>query len=358
MPFNRVRCTLRVIKEGHVTGESVFFVKGEAAQPLARTSLQAEGLWERHHLQQWALQYPDLLGENLYVITDEFDRWEDASGQAVADRLDVLALDPEGRPVVVELKRGPAPRLTDIQAVGYAAMVSRFTVEDLVEAHAAFLTRRGEPTETDEVRAILSGHAGGKKLSDHLLRSPAIVIVAESFAPAMTSSVVWLSEQGVDINLREFQLYRSGDGLLLTVSQTWPVRDVEEFTVRPRRQDADAVREERTFPSLPWTAEDLQALLTRLAGAKQEPTVLAMLDLATESDGRRVSWEDLVVRSGRTPAQVRSDLAHLTMIAKADFGRENWPATVNWRAGELSYLMDEATADAWRHVRHQKDSNS
>jgi len=109
---------------------------------------------------------------------------------------------------------------------------------------------------------------------------------------------------------------------------------------------------------LPWTAEDLQALLTRLAGAKQEPTVLAMLDLATESDGRRVSWEDLVVRSGRTPAQVRSDLAHLTMIAKADFGRENWPATVTWRAGELSYLMDEATADAWRHVRHQKDSNS
>ena len=341
-----------------MAGESVFFVKDEAAQPLARTSLQAEGLWERHHLQQWALQYPDLLGENLYVITDEFDRWEDASGQAVADRLDVLALDPEGRPVVVELKRGPAPRLTDIQAVGYAAMVSRFTVEDLVDAHAAFLARHGEPTGPDEVRAILSGHAGGKKLSDHLLRSPAIVIVAESFAPAMTSSVVWLSEQGVDITLREFQLYRSGDGLLLTVSQTWPVRDVEEFTVKPRRQDADAVREEHTFPSLPWSAEDLQALLTRLAGAKQEPTVLAMLDLATESDGRRVSWEDLVARSGRSPAQVRSDLAHLTMIAKADFGRENWPANVNWRAGVLSYLMDEPTADAWRHVRNQSSSRN
>ena len=354
---NHVGCVLTVVEEGCVAGENVFFVRNESAEPLAHTSLQAEGLWERHHLQQWALQYPELLGENLYVITDEFDRWEDASGQTVADRLDVLALDPEGRPVVVELKRGPAPRLTDLQAVGYAAMVSRFTVEDLVEAHTAFLTRRGDPTEPNEVRAILSGHAGGKKLSDHLLRSPAIVVVAESFAPAMTSSVVWLSEQGVDITLREFQLYRSGAGLLLTVSQTWPVRDVEEFTVRPRRQDADAVREERTFPSLPWTAEDLQALLARLDGAKQEATVLAMLDLASEAEDRRLGWEELVARSGRSPAQVRSDLAHLTMIAKADFGRENWPATAHWRAGVLSYLMDEITADAWRQVRQQPSSS-
>ncbi len=339
-------------------GESVFFVTDDTAQPLARTSLQDEGLWERHHLQRWALEHPELLGEDLYVVTDEFDRWEDASGQAVADRLDVLSLDPEGRPVVVELKRGPAPRLTDLQAVGYAAMVSRFTVEDLVEAHTAFLSRRGEPTEPDEVRAILSGHAGGKKLSDHLLRSPAIVIVAESFAPAMTSSVVWLSEQGVDITLREFRLYRSAAGLLLTVSQTWPVRDVEEFTVRPRRQDADAVREERTFPSLPWSSEDLRALLVRLEGAKQEPTVLAMLDLAADAEDRRVGWEDLVARSGRSPAQVRSDLAHLTMIAKADFGRENWPVTVNWRAGVLSYIIEEPTAEAWRQVRRQTSATT
>jgi hypothetical protein len=28
-------------------------------------------------LQQWALQHPELFGEILCVITDEFDRWED-----------------------------------------------------------------------------------------------------------------------------------------------------------------------------------------------------------------------------------------------------------------------------------------
>lgn len=349
---------LAAVKEGRLAGESVFFVSGGAAQPLARTSLQAEGLWERHHLQQWALEFPDLLGENLYIITDEFDRWEDASGQAIADRLDVLALDQEGRPVVVELKRGQAPRLTDIQAVGYAAMVSRFTVEDLVEAHTAFLKRRGDRPERDDVLNLLSAHAGGKRLSDHLLRSPAIVIVAESFTPTMTSSVVWLSEQGVDITLREFQLYRSDEGLLLTVSQTWPVRDVEEFTVKPRRQDAEAVREERTFPSITWGEDDLRALLERLTGTKQESTVVGMLDLASSADGRRVGWEDLVAHAGRSPAQARSDLAHLTMITKADFGRENWPVTVVWPDGILSYQMDEPTAAAWAAVRRKTPEKS
>jgi hypothetical protein len=41
------------------------------------------------------------------------------------------------------------------------------------------------------------------------------------------------------------------------------------------------------------------------------------------------------------------------MIAKADFGRENWPLSVNWRAGVLTYLMDKPTVEAWRQVRHQ-----
>lgn len=332
-------------------GESVFHVEQDIAEPLVRTTLQNEGMLERQHLQQWAVKHPEMLGEDLYVITDEFDRWEHSSGQHVADRLDILALDSQGRPVVVELKRGPAPRLTDLQAVGYAAMVSRFTVDDLVEAHSAFLARHGEPTNVEDTRAVLSGHAGGKKLSDHLLRSPAIVVVAESFAPAMTASVVWLSEQGVDIALRELQLYRSAAGLLLTVSQTWPVRDVEEFTVRPRRQDADAVREEQSFPALPWTDEDLRALIERLVGTKQEPTVLAMCDLAAATDDLRVGWDELVAASGRSAAQVRSDLAHLTMMLKADFGRENWPTTVNWRAGNLSYVMGVETAELWRAIR-------
>ena len=84
--------------------------------------------------------------------------------------------------------------------------------------------------------------------------------------------------------------------------------------------------------------------------------MLAMLDRAAEADDRRVGWEDLVARSGRSPDQVKSDLAHLTMIAKAVFGRQNWPTTVDWRAGVPTYLMDRPTAEAWRQIRQESEA--
>lgn len=329
-----------------MAGEVVFEVNGTEARPLVSTNLGSEGLFERQHLQQWALEYPALMGDDLLVITDEFDRWEDSAGNSIGDRLDVLAMDREGRPVVIELKRGAAPRLTDLQAVGYAAMVSRFSVDDLVKAHGSFLARQGQRLESDDVRAILSTHAQGKDLTDHLMRSPSIIILAESFTTTTTSSVVWLSEQGVDITLREFQLYRSGDQLVLTVSQVWPVPDIEDFTVRPRRQDAVAARDEQTFPEIEWTVEDLVLLRERLQGTRQEATVLAMLNGAVADGDLAISLDDLLAASGRSVAEVRSDLAHLTMITKADFGRRNWPVAVVGR----EYVFAAATAKAWREA--------
>ena len=56
-------------------------------------------LHERDHLQEWLVQMPEALGEDLLIIQKEFDGFEDTR-----ERLDVLALDKEGRLVVVENK--------------------------------------------------------------------------------------------------------------------------------------------------------------------------------------------------------------------------------------------------------------
>ncbi|WP_328949275.1 hypothetical protein OG778_14505 [Streptomyces sp. NBC_00184] len=50
---------------------------------------------------------------------------------AARDRLDVLGLDATGRLVVVELKRGTADRDVHLQAITYAALVSRFDLGTL-----------------------------------------------------------------------------------------------------------------------------------------------------------------------------------------------------------------------------------
>jgi len=48
----------------------------------------------------------------------------------------------DGQLVVVELKRDRAPDTVDMQALKYAALVSRFTRDQLDKVHADFLSRQ------------------------------------------------------------------------------------------------------------------------------------------------------------------------------------------------------------------------
>jgi hypothetical protein len=122
-------------------------------------------------------------------------------------------------------------------------MASRFTLNSLAEQHARFRANRNDPITTEEALADLQEHA--PDLSVDTLRRPRIVLLAREYPPVLTASVVWLSEMGIDISLMQFQAYRatvpdtSGEPhsqVLVSVSQLYPVRDVEEFTVSPERQ--------------------------------------------------------------------------------------------------------------------------
>jgi hypothetical protein len=46
------------------------------------------------------LDYPELIGAGVKVVTFEYGKWISAGGTAAADRLDVLGLDRTGRLVV------------------------------------------------------------------------------------------------------------------------------------------------------------------------------------------------------------------------------------------------------------------
>ena len=123
-----------------MTGEMVFTVSGAVATAAQPIGLADAGLRERQHLQEWVIAHPQVLGEDVKIVTAEFGRWTDNSGALERDRLDLLALDSTGQLVVVELKRDKAPDTVDMQALKYAALVSRFTRDHLAQAHAQFLT--------------------------------------------------------------------------------------------------------------------------------------------------------------------------------------------------------------------------
>jgi hypothetical protein len=213
-----------------VSGEELFVVSGATAQPAQRASLAEAGLLERQHLQEWVIANPQLLGADVKIITSEFDRWLTPAGEATWERLDVLGLSRTGRLVMAELKRGRAPDAVMVQALNYAAMVSRFTLDLLVEAYAG---TNANGRATPELVAELQEWA--PELSDETLSPPQVVLVAEEFGLVLTNTAMYLIEQGVDIRLVRIQLYSLADGpLLLTSSQVLPVPDAEDFMVRPR----------------------------------------------------------------------------------------------------------------------------
>jgi RecB family endonuclease NucS len=100
---------------------------------------------ERHGIQEWVLNNPEILGEELLVIATEFDRFDRTS-----ERLDVLALDTRGRLVVVELKRTASGTAAELQAVRYAAYCPTLTLSDIAELHAEHLKRRHGVERTAE----------------------------------------------------------------------------------------------------------------------------------------------------------------------------------------------------------------
>ena len=218
--------------------ERVYQIKQSGAEPLVPLTFSEAGLRERQDLQEWVLAHPEILGSDIRIVTFEFDRWEHLSGGRQRDRLDVLGLDQSGCLVLAELKRDAAPDTVEMQAIKYAAMASRFTEDKLVAWHADMLSKlENRQVSEQEAREALVDHAG--ELDVEQLRRPRIVLVAGAFTPSTTASVVWLSEMGLDITLQRVQAYQMGtDDVVVTVSQLFPIPDVEEFTISPMRAEA------------------------------------------------------------------------------------------------------------------------
>ncbi len=225
----------------------LFTVAGSVAMPAQMISLEEAGLEQRADLQEWVLSNPAILGPAVKVVTFEFDGVP-TSGGPLRDRVSVLGLGADGRLVVAELKSSRAAD-TEVSAIKYAASVSRMLPESLAEHFARFQSRRQTPISPEEALAELQAHA--PDLSSDTLRRPRIVLLARDFSAVVSASVVWLSEMGLDITLVQISAFRSyiygqagsSNVPMISVSQLYPVREVEDFTISPERQLAKETAE-------------------------------------------------------------------------------------------------------------------
>ncbi|HLA64769.1 MAG TPA: endonuclease NucS domain-containing protein [Rhodothermales bacterium] len=87
------------------------------------------------HLEEWIERDPSLLASGLEVVGRQV--------QVAAGRIDLLAIDPQGRWVVIEIKRGVTERETLAQAIDYAACIAALSGEEIAARVEAYGPRRG-----------------------------------------------------------------------------------------------------------------------------------------------------------------------------------------------------------------------
>ena len=195
-------------------------------EPTTSATFEAEQLLERD-LQCVLRDAPEVLEEGLFVVAEEYGNWRE-SGRSI----DLLALDSKGRLVVVELKRTLTGNHMDLQAVRYAAMVANMTFAQVVEAHRAYLVGRNQYQDGDAAEKIRE-HLGepGDEIDSSV---PRILLASGDFSSELTTSVLWLNDNGLDITCVRLDLHRSGEHRYLSSSQVIPLPEARDYQIRIR----------------------------------------------------------------------------------------------------------------------------
>lgn len=203
---------------------AIFQYTATELKPVNETSFGIEGIMERKNLQRLLRSQISVIDERLMVIAEEFGEWVDSSR-----RIDLLCLDTEANLVVLELKRTDDGGHMELQALRYAAMVSKMTFEQLVKTHARY--KSPGQMDTDAAKAAILEFLGwSSPEEDQFAQDTRIILAAADFGKELTTAVLWLRERDIDIRCIRLKPYKMADGtVLLDVQQLIPLPETASF---------------------------------------------------------------------------------------------------------------------------------
>lgn len=211
---------------------SLYNIANKNLTALTPTTFAAEGLQERHDLQEALKGCIDAIAPDCLVISEEFSDWEDSRR-----RIDLLAIDKNANLVVIELKRDEIGAHMELQALRYAAMISTMTFDKACDYYAQYLKKEGQ--ETDAREAILEFVDLDENSLDDFGNDVRIVLASADFGKELTTSVLWLRDKGIDISCVRLTPYRFKEDVLINAEQIIPVPEVEEYQVKFREKRAE-----------------------------------------------------------------------------------------------------------------------
>lgn len=200
------------------------------------------------------LDLEELLSKNLEIIFGDGDNERDMQivGRQLFDvnnkRSDLVALSDDGSLVVIELKRFAKDILNReenfaMQAVRYAASLATIqSIKELIEISYIPYLRKYHPIDDNilendkeiyetKAQELVFNLLGENFDEDLFNNKQKIILVAFSFDDETLSSVAWLSENGIDIQCIEIQVYENSDEHFIFPNKILPALKSEDFYV-------------------------------------------------------------------------------------------------------------------------------
>jgi len=232
---------------------------------LPETKLKDEKILEEN-LEDWIVENSSILGEPLLII-----------GRQVLipdtkDRLDILAIDPQGNAVVIELKRGKLRDPVDVQALRYASYISKWKFEDFENQARNFFAKVGDPDFN--FNAVYEGFCEDSGVDEipTLNQDQRMIIVGSAVKEKLGSVALWLRDHGIDITVIEIQAYKDSSGLLLQPTTIVP------FQVK-RFADTGRIRSD----GAPWLVDGKEWHLQKRCTAKTRELFLKLDKILQEN---------------------------------------------------------------------------
>lgn len=197
--------------------------ESKASQPVADADFARLGLRERHDIQEWIAENPAILDEDLLIIGKEFSGFDRTN-----ERLDLLAVDPDGTLVIIELKRDDSGSDAHWQAIKYASYLRGASADNIVSILAAY-----KGVSQDEASDALLEHLESDDFA-RLNRSQRIILASHRFAPEVTSAALWLNENapGSDlITCVQLTPHQDGEALYIQANTIIPLPSQDAYAV-------------------------------------------------------------------------------------------------------------------------------
>lgn len=215
----------------------------KSLQIIVPTTFSEAKIRERQNLQALLRDNISVISSDLLVISEEFSNWLES-----LRRVDLLAIDRDSNLVVIELKCLEDGGHIELQAIRYAAMLAMFDFEAVVEAYEKFLQRpeiqESHQVNPSEAKNKLLDFLGESNQSEVIItQKPRIILASHGFSKEITTTVLWLNGNGLDISCFEIKPYIINNNKYLDIEQVIPLQSADDFVVKMREKSNKAERQ-------------------------------------------------------------------------------------------------------------------